>query len=130
MEAVERVAGAYQSRIQTSKLNQALRRLFQAHAPALQQGRQVKFFYATQTGFGPPTFTLFVNSPKGLTPDYQRYLVHQLRAALGLESSPIRLTLRPRRDERKKGSRVKRVKGQRDDHEPRARTRRGRGIKQ
>ncbi|OGQ23710.1 MAG: ribosome biogenesis GTPase Der [Deltaproteobacteria bacterium RIFCSPHIGHO2_02_FULL_60_17] len=130
MEAVERVAGAYQSRIQTSKLNQALRRLFQAHAPALQQGRQVKFFYATQTGFGPPTFTLFVNSPKGLTPDYQRYLVHQLRAALGLESSPIRLTLRARRDERKKGSRVKRVKGQRDDHESRARTRRGRGIKQ
>ncbi len=110
MEAVERVAGSYQSRIQTSTLNQALRRLFQAHAPALHQGRQVKFFYATQTGFRPPTFTLFVNFPKGLTPDYQRYLMHRLREALGLEGSPVRLALRARRDEREKrrakGSRV------------------------
>ncbi len=110
MEAVERVASSYQSRIQTSRLNQALRRLFQAHAPALHQGRQVKFFYATQTGSRPPTFTLFVNSPKGLTPDYQRYLVHHLRAALGLESSPIRLALRARRDEQKKSSKVKKFK--------------------
>lgn len=114
MEAAQRVAVSYQSRIQTSILNQALRRLFQAHAPALHHGRQVKFFYATQTGSRPPTFTLFVNFPKGLTPDYQRYLMRHLREALGLESSPVRLALRARRDEREKrwakGSRVKGTK--------------------
>ncbi|TAK07200.1 ribosome biogenesis GTPase Der [bacterium] len=102
MQAVRRVAQSYQARIQTSKLNQALRGLFQKHSPPLAQGRQVKFFYATQTASRPPTFTLFVNFPKGVGVDYQRYLVHHLRPALGLEGAPIRLVLRGRRDERKK----------------------------
>src|SRR3990167_7529330 len=117
MEAVQRVARSCQRRIQTSPLNQALRDLFQRHSPPLAQGRQVKLFYATQTALGPPTFTLFVNTPKGITPDYQRYLIHHLRQALELEGSPIRLVLRARRDERKKkgtkGSRGKGFKGSR-----------------
>ncbi|OGQ54737.1 MAG: ribosome biogenesis GTPase Der [Deltaproteobacteria bacterium RIFCSPLOWO2_02_56_12] len=107
MEAVQRVARSCQRRIQTSPLNQALRDLFQRHSPPLAQGRQVKLFYATQTALGPPTFTLFVNTPKGITPDYQRYLIHHLRQALELEGSPIRLVLRARREERLKGSRNK-----------------------
>lgn len=107
MEAVQRVARSCQRRIQTSPLNQALRDLFQRHSPPLAQGRQVKLFYATQTALGPPTFTLFVNTPKGITPDYQRYLIHHLRQALELEGSPIRLVLRARREERSKGSRNK-----------------------
>ena len=102
MEAVQRVARSYQSRIRTSILNQALRDLFERHSPPLAQGRQVKFFYATQTASRPPTFTLFVNFPKEIAVDYERYLVHHLRQAVGLEGSPIRLVLRGRRDERKK----------------------------
>lgn len=101
MEAIQRVAQSYESRIQTSKLNQAMRALFQRHSPALSQGRQVKLFYATQTDSRPPTFTLFVNAPKGITPDYQRYLIHHLRQALGLEGAPIQLVLRARRSEGK-----------------------------
>jgi GTP-binding protein len=97
MKAVQRVARSYQSRIQTSTLNKAVRELFQRHSPPLAQGRQIKFFYATQIASCPPTFALFVNSPKGVTLDYQRYLIHQLRPALGVEASPIRLVLRARR---------------------------------
>jgi len=110
MEAVQGVARAYRRHIQTSALNQALHRLFQAHAAPLHQGRPVKLFYATQTGIGPPTFSLFVNFPGGLGPDYQRYLIHQLRAALDLEGTPIRLVLRARRETRKKQSRTERVR--------------------
>ncbi|MBI2988399.1 MAG: ribosome biogenesis GTPase Der [Deltaproteobacteria bacterium] len=110
MEAVQRVGRSYQSRIQTSKLNQALRDLFKRHSPPLCQGRQVKFFYGTQTGMRPPTFTLFVNFPKGITRDYQRYLIHHLREALDLEGSPIRLLLRDRRVKGIKGLRVERKK--------------------
>lgn len=126
MEAVQGVARAYRRRIQTSALNQALRRLFQAHAPPLHRGRPVKFFYATQTGIGPPTFTLFVNFPGGLALDYQRYLIHQLRAELDLQGSPIRLALRARREGQQRGPRVKKFKGQRSDGEPRLGDTRGR----
>lgn len=110
MEAVRRVALSCQRSIQTSTLNQALREVVKRHPPPLSQGREVKFFYATQTALRPPTFTLFVNSPTGVTPSYERYLVHQLRPILGLEGSPIRLILRARRDQRKKRLKVKRIK--------------------
>jgi len=105
MEAVQRVAQSYESRIRTSTLNQALHELFKRHSPPLNQGRQVKFFYATQIAQRPPTFMLFVNSPKGIGPDYQRYLIHHLRQGLKLEGTPVRLVLRARRDERKKTKR-------------------------
>lgn len=105
METVQRVAQSYESRIRTSTLNQALHELFKRHSPPLSQGRQVKFFYATQIAQRPPTFTLFVNSPKGIGPDYQRYLIHHLRQGLKLGGTPVRLVLRARRDERKKTKR-------------------------
>jgi GTP-binding protein len=102
MRRVQHLALSYQRRIQTATLNQVLREAVSKYPPPVARGREVKFFYATQTGVRPPTLALFVNSPKEVSPDYQRYLVHQLRPALSLEGSPIRLVLRARRDERKK----------------------------
>jgi len=101
MRRVQHLAISYQRRIQTATLNQVLREVVSRYPPPVAQGREVKFFYATQTGIRPPTLSLFVNLPKGISPDYQRYLVHQLRAALGLEGAPIQLVLRARRDERR-----------------------------
>ena len=39
---------------------------------------------------------LFVNYPEGIGAGYRRYLVKALRAELGLDHTPLRLTLRPR----------------------------------
>ncbi len=103
MGAVKTVAASFQRRIQTSALNQALRDIFARNSPPLAQGKQVKFFYATQIASRPPTFVLFLNSPKGIAASYERYLVHQLRQAVGLEGSPIRLVIRGRREEGFKG---------------------------
>jgi len=102
LKAVQGVALSYQRRIRTAPLNQALREVVQAHGPPLYQGREVKFFYATQTAVCPPTLTVFVSVPEGVSSGYQRYLIHQLRLALGLTGSPIRLILRARRDERRR----------------------------
>lgn len=101
LKAISGVARSYQRWIQTSALNQRLREVVQGHSPPLYQGRQVKFFYATQTAIRPPTFTLFVNAPKGIDSSYQRYMVHQLRLVLELRGSPIRLVLRARREEKR-----------------------------
>lgn len=101
-KAIESVARSYQRRIATAPLNQALRGVVRAHPSPLYQGREVKFFYATQTAIRPPTFTIFVSVPKGISPTYQRYLVHGLRTALRLQGAPIRLFWRARREERRR----------------------------
>lgn len=102
LEATARVLSSYRRKVPTSRLNQVLQEVVKSHTPPLHQGRAVKFYYATQTGVCPPTLTLFVNFPKGVPVSYERYLVHQLREALSLQYSPVRLILRARREERKK----------------------------
>jgi GTP-binding protein len=92
----------YRAKIRTSALNEALQTIVKAHPAPQFQGRAVKFYYGTQTATRPPTFTLFVNFPGAVGESYQRYLVHQLRASLGLAFAPIKLLLRARREEPRK----------------------------
>jgi GTP-binding protein len=101
LETAARVLKAYRRKIPTSALNQSLQRIVKAHPAPLTQGRPVKFYYGTQIGTAPPTFMLFVNSPSAVSESYQRYLIHHMRESLGLESTPVRLLLRPRRAEQK-----------------------------
>lgn len=101
LETAAQAVRAYDKKVATSTVNQTLQRCVKAHAAPLAQGRAVKFFYATQTGTRPPTFTLFVNSPHAVPESYRRYLVHQLRENLGLGYAPVRLVLRARRAEEK-----------------------------
>jgi GTP-binding protein len=104
LETAAHVVRAYRSKIQTSVVNQALQQIVRAHAAPLAQGKPVKFYYGTQTGTCPPAFTVFVNSPRAVPESYRRYLIHQLRASLRLEYAPIKLMLRPRREEKKSSS--------------------------
>ena len=99
LETAGGVLQAYGKKVSTSAMNQALQRIVRAHAAPLSQGKPVKFYYGTQTGTRPPTFTLFVNTPQAVPESYQRYLIHQLREHLALEYVPIRLVLRARREE-------------------------------
>jgi GTPase len=101
LETASRVVSAYRRRVSTSAVNQALQQIVRAHAAPLLQGKPVKFYYGTQTGSRPPAFTLFVNTPRAVAESYRRYLAHQLREHLGLEYAPIKLILRPRREEKR-----------------------------
>jgi GTPase len=101
LDTAGRLLKAYQRKISTSALNQALQVIVKAHPAPLNQGRPVKFYYGTQTGTRPPTFTLFVNTPSAVSDGYRRYLIHQMRDSLGLEHTPIKLFLRARREQRR-----------------------------
>ena len=101
LETAVRVVKAYRRKVSTSSVNQALQKIVRAHAAPLSRGKPVKFYYGTQTGMRPPTFTLFVNLPQAVSESYQKYLTHQLRVLLELENAPIRLILRARREQRK-----------------------------
>ena len=87
-----------QTRIGTGPLNQALRDAVDAHAPPSQGvKKQAKFFYATQITSQPPTIVIFVNDPRRVTVNYERYLLNQFHERLPFEEVPIRLIFRPRR---------------------------------
>jgi GTPase len=101
LEMAGRVLQSYGKKISTPVMNEVLQRIVRAHTAPLAQGKTVKFYYGTQTGTRPPTFTLFVNRPHAVPASYQRYLIHQLRASLALEYVPIRIVLRPRREEKR-----------------------------
>jgi GTP-binding protein len=98
LETGARVVRAYRRKVSTSQLNQALQRIVKAHTVPLFRGKPVKFYYGTQTGTQPPTFTLFVNIAHAVPASYQKYLTSQLREHLGLEQAPIRLRFRARRE--------------------------------
>jgi GTP-binding protein len=88
----------YSRKAATSSVNQALQKIVRAHSAPLFRGKAVKFFYATQTGTRPPTFTVFVNLPNAIPDSYERYLTAQLRRQLGFEHAPVRLIFRARRE--------------------------------
>jgi GTP-binding protein len=98
LESAARVVKAYRRKVSTSQLNQALQRIVKSHPVPLFHGKPVKFYYGTQTGTRPPTFTFFVNIPGAVPESYQRYLVNHLREDLDLDFAPIKIYLRARRE--------------------------------
>ncbi len=95
MAAVMEVRAVWDSRIGTSRLNQWLETMTEAHPPPLAgTGRRVKVRYMTQAKSRPPTFIAFVNRPEDLPESYLRYLVNGLRNDFDLMGVPVRLRTR------------------------------------
>jgi GTP-binding protein len=96
---LDRVLDGCRQRITTGQLNRLVRRLIAKQPPATDRGRPVKLYYLTQGGVSPPTFVLFTNRPKGITPSYLRFIEHQLRAQYGFFGTPIRFLVKLRERE-------------------------------
>ena len=87
---------ASSKKISTGILNRAVRDAMERRSPASQNGRRLKFFYATQKGSEPPTFLLFVNNPDFVSASYTAYLKKSLRTSLELTGAPIVLEFKAR----------------------------------
>ncbi|HEX2483743.1 MAG TPA: ribosome biogenesis GTPase Der [Myxococcota bacterium] len=100
--AIRGLGEAFRRKIPTAELNRWLQETVALHEPAMAQRgtrkRPLKFFYATQTGVGPPTFTLFCTEPESVQPSYRRFLENRLRERFDFEGVPLRLRLRSRRE--------------------------------
>ena len=83
-------------RVRTSVLNKVLEALYYKHRPPAYHGREIKFYYATQSGTAPPTFVIFTNHPEGIIESYKRYVVNELRSSLGMETVPMKVYYRQR----------------------------------
>jgi len=87
------------ARLTTSKLNVLLQKAQDRQPAPSHAGRQLKIYYATQVRSDPPTFLLFVNDPSLMHFTYLRFLENRIRDEYGFIGTPIRLVVRPRRED-------------------------------
>jgi GTP-binding protein len=98
MQAVVESHAVWNRRASTNALNRWLNDAIAAHPPPAVSGRRLKLNYITQPKSRPPSFVLFCTRADALPDAYQRYLVNGLREAFDLPGTPIRLTLREKKN--------------------------------
>ncbi len=85
-------------RVPTPELNRFLEVASARLPPRAKDGKEVKFYYVTQTGVSPPRFVVFGNRSRSeLDATYPRYLARRLRETFGFEGTPLRVALRKRK---------------------------------
>jgi GTP-binding protein len=93
---VDLVMEQFCKRVSTSDLNKVFTQAIDENHAPLDQGKRVKFFYATQVGVKPPSFVIFTNRPEGIYFSYERYLMNRFREAFGFNGTPLKLMFRGR----------------------------------
>lgn len=99
MQAVEAVLENASREISAGNLNDVLQDAYAINSPTYQKGKQLKIFYATQTGTNPPTFVLFVNDTTLMQNNYLRYLENNIRKAFDFSGTPIVIKMKCKKDE-------------------------------
>jgi GTP-binding protein len=98
MQAVLDAHAVWNKRVPTAALNRWFSDVTSAHPPPAVSGRRLRLNYITQAKARPPTFVLFCTRADAVPDAYKRYLVNGLREAFDLPGTPIRLTLREKRN--------------------------------
>jgi len=98
MQAVIDAHAVWNRRVPTSALNRWLAEVAAAHPPPAVSGRPIRLDYMTQPKSRPPSFVLFLSRADAVPDAYRRYLVNALREAFDLPGTPIRLTLREKKN--------------------------------
>ncbi len=93
-ESVMAAYDVWNRRVQTSKLNQWLGAMVEAHPPPAPGGRRIKLRYMTQAKTRPPGFAVMCSNPRDMSEAYERYLINGLRADFDMPGTPIRLWMR------------------------------------
>lgn len=85
-------------RVSTGLLNKVINEAYALNPPTSFKGKRLKIYYITQAAVQPPTFVLFVNNEELLKDSYKRYLENKLREAFGFFGTPIRISVRERKE--------------------------------
>ncbi|OKY76838.1 MAG: ribosome biogenesis GTPase Der [Desulfobulbaceae bacterium DB1] len=96
LPAVDEVYSQYKMEFTTNRLNKILAKAVAVHTPPIHKGKRLKLYYTTQVASKPATLVIFANYPKGIHFSYERFLVNQFRAGLGLDKVPIKLIMKER----------------------------------
>jgi GTPase len=85
---------AWSKRVPTAALNRWFDDALEANPPPAPGGKRIKLRYITQAGTRPPRFVIFGTRLDALPKSYERYLVNSIRAKLGFDAVPVRVTLK------------------------------------
>ncbi len=100
---IEDLDQGYRRRISTADLNKFLEKVVADHPPGMHRSsKRIKIYYATQVRVAPPTFAFFCNYPESIHFSYQRFLLNRIREEFQFGGSPLKLTLKRRREETQK----------------------------
>ena len=75
----------------TSILNEILQDAVSISQPPSKYGKRLKFYFISQTGLTPPTYTIQANDASLVHFSYQRYLENSLRRNIDLVGTPIKI---------------------------------------
>jgi GTPase len=98
MQAITDIHAVWNRRVETSALNRWLAEVVASHPPPAVSGRRIRLDYITQPKSRPPSFVLFTSRSDAVPDAYRRYLVNGLRDSFDLPGTPIRLTLREKKN--------------------------------
>jgi GTPase len=98
MQAIVDAHDVWNRRAGTSALNRWLADVAASHPPPAVSGRPIRLDYVTQPKSRPPSFVLFLSRADAVPDAYRRYLVNSLRESFDLPGTPIRLTLREKKN--------------------------------
>lgn len=103
----EKLQAESSRRVETNRVNTALRTIVAEHTPALIKGRtrRIKFYFATQVAVSPPTIVVFCNVANELQESYIRYMKNRFRDLLGFAAVPIKIIFRAKDEVRARDSR-------------------------
>ncbi|MBO5345027.1 MAG: ribosome biogenesis GTPase Der [Clostridia bacterium] len=99
MPVVEKVYENAHRKISAGSLNDVLQDAYSINAPTYKKNKKLRIFYATQTGVCPPTIVLFVNDIHLMQDNYLRYLENSIRKAFDFAGTPIRITMKCKKEE-------------------------------
>ncbi|WP_116082718.1 ribosome biogenesis GTPase Der [Tropicimonas sp. IMCC34011] len=106
-DAILKAHDVWNRRVPTSRLNQWLSAMTEAHPPPAPGGRRIRLRYMTQAKTRPPGFVLMCSRPEALNDSYRRYLVNGLRTDFDMPGTPIRLFVRGQGDQNPYKNRTK-----------------------
>ena len=98
MDEVVEAHHVWNKRVTTNALNRWFEHATNSNPPPAVSGRRLKLNYITQTKARPPSFVLFCSRADAVPDSYLRYLVNGMRETFGLPGTPIRITLREKKN--------------------------------
>ena len=99
MPTIDTVLENAHRKVSSGDLNDVLQDAYLLNTPAYKKNKKLRIFYATQSGAVPPTFVLFVNDINLMENNYLRYLENNIRKAFNFEGTPIRITMKCKKEE-------------------------------
>lgn len=99
MPTIDAVLENAHRKVSAGDLNDVLQDAYMLNSPAYKKNKKLRIFYATQSGVVPPTFVLFVNDINLMETNYLRYLENNIRKAFNFEGTPIRITMKCKKEE-------------------------------